>query len=95
MNKIIQKAYDIAKEKHRGQTDRAGVDYFSGHILAVFDGVCGWSADPKIAATALLHDVVEDTDITIEELNPMFGSEISDAVNLLTKKRSFDGTLFN
>ncbi len=63
MQKLYGKALDIASSKHLGQTDKAGMPYF-GHPARV-SGRCE-SAAAKIVA--LLHDVVEDTDVTIADL---------------------------
>jgi len=84
MKNIVQKAYDFAIKAHEGQKDRANEDYFKGHILRVFNGVGGEKAPPEIAATALLHDVVEDTEHTIEDIRYEFGDQIAAAVDAMT-----------
>lgn len=60
---LIKKAYQIAKQAHEGQFDKGGQPYFL-HPLAVSEKV--QSEDAKIVA--LLHDVIEDTTVTIEDL---------------------------
>lgn len=72
---------EFASEKHKGQVDRAGQPYI-GHPKAVSKMVKG--EDEKIVA--LLHDTVEDTDATIEEIRSKFGDRIADAVNFLTHR---------
>jgi (p)ppGpp synthase/HD superfamily hydrolase len=64
MSKLVNKAKALAKRAHRGDTDRAGVDYFNGHLKAVVDGVRG----EEEKAVAYLHDVVEDTVVTLEDV---------------------------
>ena len=76
-------ALRFAEEKHKGQVDKAGVPYIE-HPKAVAARVNG--EDAKIAA--LLHDCVEDTDATIDEIREMFGDTIADAVACLTHDKS-------
>lgn len=74
-------AYELAKRAHSGQVDKAGVSYID-HPVAVSDMV--YPEKEKIVA--LLHDVVEDTGITIACLRVLFDGEIADAVECLTRK---------
>lgn len=76
---VIEKALRYAEAKHSGQFDKAGVTYFE-HPKEVANRVDGEEA--KIVA--LLHDTVEDTDATVEEIRGMFGDEIADAVAVIT-----------
>ena len=73
------KAMTIAYDAHHGQVDKAGVPYvFHPFHLAE-------SMDDEISCcAALLHDVVEDTDVTLEQLAKEFPAEIVEAVRLLT-----------
>ena len=79
----IKKAYDIACKAHKEQVDKAGVEYIQ-HPLTVASLV---GSDEKCIITALLHDVAEDTTITLEELGQLFGNEIKEALTLLTHKK--------
>ena len=72
-------AYEIAFEAHKGQVDKSGKDYIN-HPLTVAS-YCN-SEDERIVA--LLHDVVEDTNVTLEELSKIFDSNIIEALKLLT-----------
>jgi (p)ppGpp synthase/HD superfamily hydrolase len=83
---LLKLAYNLAKENHKGQKDRAGKDYFKSHLLTVFKFVGGTSAKTDVGITALLHDIVEDTDITIDEIREMFGNTVANAIDVLTKK---------
>lgn len=79
---MISKALDIAKTAHRGQLDKGGNPYIL-HPIAVSQLVD--SEEEKIVA--LLHDVVEDTDITLEYLKLAgFSDNIIAAVSVLTKQ---------
>ena len=79
MSKRVKKALEFATEKHKGQLDRAGKPYIE-HPKAVAKMLKG--EDEKIVA--MLHDTVEDTDATIEEIRSKFGEKIADAVKCLT-----------
>lgn len=76
---MTQKALRLAYQAHQGQVDLAGVPYvFHPFHLAE-------QMEDEISCTvALLHDVVEDTDVTLEELKKQFPSEVTEAVSLLT-----------
>ena len=85
MENLYAAAYLIARLAHKGQTDKAGVDYFN-HPLAV-SSYCQ-SDLGKICG--LLHDVLEDTDVTDEELRAIFGDEITDILELLNHEKGTD-----
>ena len=78
-SKLINKAIDIAFSAHKDQKDKAGRPYFMHPVI-----VASQMDSEYEICTALLHDVVEDTDITIEELEREFPKEITDALRLLT-----------
>ena len=77
------KAEEMAREAHRGQTDKAGKDYFESHVLPVSRMV---PDEPWLVLIALLHDTIEDTHITEEKLRCEFPAEVVDAVVTLTRK---------
>ena len=84
----IKKAYFLAKESHKGQMRKSGEPYII-HPIAVAQIVNNdmqLGVAPVIAA--LLHDVVEDTDCTIEDISTMFGDEVAYLVNTVTKKKT-------
>ncbi|MDU1904863.1 MAG: RelA/SpoT family protein [Dysgonomonas sp.] len=82
---IITKAFNIAKEAHKGARRRSGEPYIM-HPLAVARIVCSeiGLGSTSICA-ALLHDVVEDTDYTVEDIKMLFGDKIAEIVDGLTK----------
>ncbi len=82
---LVRKAFDLANEAHANMRRKSGEPYFS-HPLAVAKIVAqeiGLGA--KSIASALLHDVVEDTDYTIEDIERLFGSTIAGIIAGLTK----------
>ncbi|NWG72552.1 MAG: bifunctional (p)ppGpp synthetase/guanosine-3',5'-bis(diphosphate) 3'-pyrophosphohydrolase [Parvularculaceae bacterium] len=74
---------------HGGQLRKSGDPYFS-HPLAVAEILTGIRADPATVATALLHDVVEDTDVSLEDIKRYFGEEIARLVDGVTKLSKFE-----
>ncbi|PRZ00633.1 bifunctional (p)ppGpp synthetase/guanosine-3',5'-bis(diphosphate) 3'-pyrophosphohydrolase [Marinilabilia salmonicolor] len=91
--RLIQKAFELASEAHRGVRRKSGELYIL-HPLAVARIVAdeiGLGA--KGVAAALLHDVVEDTDYTLEDIEGIFGKKVADIVDGLTKLEGvFDQT---
>jgi guanosine-3',5'-bis(diphosphate) 3'-pyrophosphohydrolase len=84
---MIQKAYDLANNAHRGVCRRSGEPYIC-HPLAVARLVLDLGMDTESIAAALLHDVVEDTPTTLDDLKAAFGEEVAllvDGVTKLTK----------
>lgn len=81
---MIRLAYDFAAEAHEGQTRKTGEPYIT-HPLATAFILAEMRIDPVIICAALLHDVPEDTNRTLEDLKENFGSEISSLVEGITK----------
>ncbi len=81
---VVVRAYRLAEEAHRGQTRLSGEPYIS-HPLAVARILAEIGLDPIAAAAALLHDVLEDTDVSEERIRAEVGSEVLQLVCGLTK----------
>lgn len=81
---IIGKAYDISEEMHRGQLRKSGEPYLI-HPLAVAEILADLGMDEETIVAGLLHDVVEDTPYTREELVRDFGEEVELLVDGVTK----------
>ncbi len=81
---MLNRAYVFSMKAHGGQTRKSGDPYFV-HPLAVAALLTDLKADPATVVTALLHDVVEDTDVTCEDISQRFGSEIASLVDGVTK----------
>ena len=82
--KLIAQAYAVAEEAHRGQLRDNGDPYIS-HPVAVAGILAGYRLDVASIATALLHDTIEDTRITLRDLDRRFGHEIALLVDGVTK----------
>jgi len=81
---ILKKAYVFAARAHKGQIRRSGEPYLS-HPLEVANMLSEMKLDCITLAAGLLHDVLEDTDVTAADLKKDFGKEIADLVDGVTK----------
>jgi len=81
---LIQKAYIFAAEAHAGQTRLSGEPYLS-HPMSVAKILADMTLDEATVAAGLLHDTVEDTKATIDEIAELFGDEVADIVDGVTK----------
>jgi enoyl-CoA hydratase len=83
------KAYAFAEGAHRGRLDRYGLGDFIAHPVAVADLVsrCG---DPEMEAAAYLHDTIEKTDVTPEDIEREFGRRMLDLVLALSQDQGID-----
>ena len=82
--KIIDKAFETANSFHQGQLRRSGEPYII-HPIAVANILVDLGMDYQSIVAALLHDVVEDTDYTIEQLTEEFGEDVAILVDGVTK----------
>ncbi len=82
--KILQRAYDIAEEAHRGQLRKSG-DPFITHPLAVATILAELGMDTTTLVAALLHDTVEDTTYALDEVKSDFDAEVAHLVDGVTK----------
>ena len=82
--KLISKAYLFAFEKHFGQKRLSGEDYIV-HPLNVAYILSDINADASTICAAILHDTIEDCDVTYDDIVKKFGKEIADLVNGVTK----------
>ena len=80
----IRRAYAVAKQAHAGQFRQTGDPYIS-HPIAVAQILADYGLDPPTIAAALMHDVVEDTSVTLDDLDADFGSEIAMLIDGVTK----------
>ena len=80
----ISAAYELAAKCHQGQLRRSGEPYIT-HPLAVASIVASYGMDDTTIAAALLHDAVEDTGLTLEEVEDRFGADVAAIVDGVTK----------
>ena len=72
---LLRKAYEVASTAHAGQKRDSGEEYIA-HPMAVAEILAGLQLDDDAVAAGLLHDVVEDTEITLEDLGKIFPPEL-------------------
>ena len=84
MSRLKDKALDYASKKHRGQLDDSGRPYFFAHVIQVYNIIQDITDDEATLCAGLLHDVIEDTDTSYEELVHEFTKEIADLVMEVT-----------
>lgn len=82
---LTNEAMKIAYRAHHGQADKGGIPYIF-HPIHLAEQM----TDEYTTCVALLHDVVEDTDVTLEDLTKVFPEEIVVAVALMTHKKGVD-----
>jgi guanosine-3',5'-bis(diphosphate) 3'-pyrophosphohydrolase len=81
---LVQRAYRVAEQAHQGQTRASGEPYIS-HCLAVASILAELCVPPAVISAGLLHDTVEDTDVTLIKIKRDFGDEIALLVDGVTK----------
>jgi guanosine-3',5'-bis(diphosphate) 3'-pyrophosphohydrolase len=86
---LLEKAYHYAQKAHEGQVRNSGEPYII-HPLAVAQILASLELDAPTLVAGLLHDVVEDTPITLEEIEKHFGPEIALVVDGVTKLNKID-----
>ena len=86
---VLSRAYRMSAQAHQGQKRMSGDDFVS-HSVAVATILAEQQMDTTTIAAALLHDVVEDSDVTLELLRRDFGNEVADLVDGLTKIKALN-----
>jgi len=86
---IIRQAFVVAERAHQNQTRASGEPYVN-HVVAVADILVNLHLDHESIAAAILHDVVEDSDISLDEIREQFGDSIADLVDGVTKMHAID-----
>jgi RelA/SpoT family (p)ppGpp synthetase len=81
---LIQRAYRVAEEAHRGQKRNSGEPYIN-HCVAVGQILAELRVPPDVLAAGLLHDTVEDTNLTLDDIQRDFGDTIASLVDGVTK----------
>ena len=76
---LLWKAYVFGENAHEGQKRRSGEPYFN-HCASVGGILASWNLDVNTIIAGLLHDTVEDTDVTFDQISEEFNPEISDLI---------------
>ena len=88
----LSKAYDFALKAHKNQKRDSGDPYLT-HPVAVADILSDLKLDSATIATGLLHDTIEDTEITYQNVESEFGKEVADLVDGVTKISELEGKI--
>ncbi|WP_297789678.1 bifunctional (p)ppGpp synthetase/guanosine-3',5'-bis(diphosphate) 3'-pyrophosphohydrolase [uncultured Anaerococcus sp.] len=88
---LIKKAYDFGELHHRGQKRNSGEDYYI-HPIAVAKKLSEMKLDDQTICAGLMHDVLEDTDVTRQQMAEIFGEEITFLVDGVTKLKNLNYT---
>jgi len=80
----LWEAYQYGSQKHEGQKRKSGEPYFV-HCVNVAETLASWHMDLTTIIAGLLHDTIEDTDVTVSELESRFGEDLARLVNGVTK----------
>jgi len=86
MRRLVDKALEYASEQHKGQLDDQGRPYFFAHIVQVHSILKDVTDDEETLCAGILHDVIEDTDASYDDLIREFNKSIADLVRELTHK---------
>ena len=81
---LLESAYHFSETAHQGQFRKTGDPYIS-HPIAVANILAQWHLDPQALTAALLHDVMEDTHVTKDEISKKFGKPVAELVDGLSK----------
>ena len=81
---LLWKAYEFSSTHHEGQKRKSGEPYFN-HCLAVANTLALWKMDHFTIASGMLHDTVEDTNASITDIKSVFGEDVADLVDGVTK----------
>lgn len=81
---LVDKALLFASERHKGQQDDQGRPYFFAHVVQVYGILIDVSDDTEVLCAGLLHDILEDTETSFEELRELFTPNIAEIVKMLT-----------
>jgi len=85
---LLRSAFEFAKKAHHGQIRASGEPYVF-HVISVAEILLGLKLDTNSIVAALLHDVIEDTEVNYQDLKEEYGDEIATLVDSVTKMKGF------
>ena len=91
MGRLEDKALEFASERHKGQLDDQGRPYFFAHLVQVHSLLTDVTDDEETICAGVLHDIIEDTETSYDELMKEFNKSIADLVMELTEERDTAG----
>lgn len=88
---LLYRAFKFGEKAHQGQSRNSGEPYYS-HCIAVAKNLADKKMDLDTIITALLHDTVEDTNITIQDIEKQFGASVANLVSGVTKLEALENS---
>ncbi len=88
---VLYRAFKLGEKAHQGQSRNSGKPYYS-HCIAVAKNLADKKMDLDTIITALLHDTVEDTSVTIEDIEKQFGTDVANLVAGVTKLEALENS---
>jgi|TARA_Y100000310_G_scaffold160698_2_gene160490 (p)ppGpp synthase/HD superfamily hydrolase len=95
--KSIERVMTLAQTAHKGQVDKSGEPYFSGHLIRVAEAVSkhmDQRAGDYAIKLAFLHDIVEDTHVRLIDIAKMYGMQVATDVGTLTRDTTAGGETY-
>ena len=83
-SELVRDAYDLLLDQHADQRQKVNGHPYVEHPLNVASDVAEAGFEPEMVTAALLHDIVEDSDVTVDELRKRFGDRVADLVDVMT-----------
>lgn len=83
-SELVRDAYELLASKHDGQRQKVNGHPYVEHPIAVATDVSEAGFEPEMVAAALLHDIVEDSDVTVEDVRERFGDRVAMLVDVMT-----------
>jgi (p)ppGpp synthase/HD superfamily hydrolase len=89
-SELLRKAYSVARQAHHGQRRRGSREPYVTHPLAVATRLREEGFGDEVVAAAILHDAVEDSEVSLEQIVQTFGREVTELVAALTEDTSIE-----
>jgi (p)ppGpp synthase/HD superfamily hydrolase len=83
-SEVVRDAYELLVEKHAGQRQKVNGHPYVEHPILVASDVGQAGFEPELVAAALLHDIVEDSDVSVGDVRARFGDKVGDLVEAMT-----------
>ncbi len=83
-SELVRDAYELLASKHDGQQQKVNGHPYVEHPIAVATDVSEAGFEPEMVAAALLHDIVEDSDVTVEDVRERLGDRVATLVDVMT-----------
>jgi (p)ppGpp synthase/HD superfamily hydrolase len=83
-SELVREAYELLVDTHSGQRQKVNGQPYVEHPVLVATDVAEAGFEPEMIAAALLHDIVEDSDVTVETVRSRFGDPVADYVDVMT-----------